>query len=213
MEKTILKMLPVGQYAGIDRNDPIRFYRYPIVGGMYRRRIELCLSELRGGHRILEVGFGSGVTFLNLNEKYKEIHGLDLNADIYAVSNVFKKLGIQTFLKSGSVLSMPYPDNYFDGVLLISILEHLKPEEQPAAFREIWRVLKPGGQIVYGVPAETPFMNSAFRLLGYDIRKHHFSSEKQVSSAAETVLKMVRLSGMRGWPLGKVYEMGHFIKK
>ncbi len=212
MEKTILKMLPVGQYAGIDSNDPIRFYRYPIVGGMYRRRIELCLSELRPGQRVLEVGFGSGVTFLNLNEKYKEIHGLDLSADVDAVSNVFKKLGIQVFLKKGSVLSMPYPDNYFDSVLLISILEHLKPEEQAAAFREIRRVLKHGAQVIYGVPAETPLMNAAFRLLGYDIRKHHFSSEKTVSSAAEAVLKKTKISQMKVWPLWKIYEIGHFIK-
>ena len=205
-------MLPVGQYAGVDSNDPIRFYQYPIVGGMYRRRIELCLSELRGGQRILEVGFGSGVTFLNLNAKYKEIHGLDLNADVDAVSNVFKKLRMQVFLKNGNVLAMPYPDNYFDSVLLISILEHLKPEEQTPAFREIRRVLKDGAQVVYGVPAETPFMNAAFRLLGYDIRRHHFSSEKQVSSAAGAALKKIRLSEMKGWPLGKVYEIGHFVK-
>jgi len=212
MEKVLLKMLPVKQYAGVDREDPIRFYRYPVIGGIYRRRIELCLAQLSGGGRVLEVGFGSGVTFLNLNEKYKEVHGLDLKADITKVSEVFEKMGIKVFLKNGNVLSMPYPDNYFDSVLLISILEHLKPEEQAAAFREIYRVLKAGGQVVYGVPAQTPFMDAAFRLLGYDISKYHFSSESQISAAARAVFKNGKVLEMKGWPFGKVYEAGHFIK-
>ena len=108
---------------------------------------------------------------------------------------------------------MPYPDNYFDSILLISILEHLKPEELHTAFREIRRVLKNGGQAVYGVPAETFFMTAAFKLLGYDVRKHHLSSEKQVSSAAEAVFKKINVSEMRNWPLGKVYEIGHLVKE
>jgi ubiquinone/menaquinone biosynthesis C-methylase UbiE len=213
MEKTALKMLPIDQYAGVDIEDPIRFYNYPVIGRIYRQRIELCLAELRPGQRILEVGFGSGVTFLNLNEKYREIHGLDLKADILKVSEVFKKIGLKVFLKNGNILSMPYPDDYFDSVLLISILEHLKPAEQAGAFSEIRRVLKKGGQVVYGVPAETPFMTNAFRILGYDISKYHFSDEKQVFSAAETVLKMIKVSEMKRWPLGKVYETGHFVKE
>jgi len=213
MEKATLKMLPVGQYAGVDREDPIRFYRYPIVGRIYRRRIELCLDELSGGSRVLEVGFGSGVTFLNLNEKYKEIHGLDLKADVDKVAGVFKKLGILTFLKNGSLLSMPYPDNYFDSILLISILEHIMPEDQPKAFQEIKRVLKNGGEVVYGVPAETPFMNIAFRFLGYDILKYHFSNERQILFAAEAVLKKIKVLEITRWPIGKVYEVCRLTKE
>lgn len=73
-----LKLLPYREYAGVDRNDPLRFYFWPVIGAMYRRRIELCLAECKGGQCILEVGFGSGVTFPNLAEIYEEIYGLDL---------------------------------------------------------------------------------------------------------------------------------------
>lgn len=213
MKETALKMLPIHQYAGVDREDPIRFYQYPIVGRVYRRRIELCLAELRGGDRILEIGFGSGVTFLNLNGSYREIHGLDLKTDIARVSELFGNFGVRVCLKNGSVLSMPYPDNYFDSILLISILEHLKPEELQAAFREIRRVLKNGGQVVYGVPAENFFMRTVFRLLGYSIRKYHLSGEKQVSDAARVMFKKIIIMEMRNWLLGKVYEIGHFVKE
>lgn len=209
-----LKLLPVEQYLGVNRNDPIRFYSYPVFGKMYRRRVEMCLAECKGGQRILEVGFGSGVTFLNLNENYKEIHGLDLTADVDKVKAVFTAQKIDSHLKNGSVLEMPYEDNYFDTVLLISILEHLKPADQIKAFTEMRRVLKPGGQVVYGVPIERPFMVFMFRMLGYNIREHHFSTEKDVSSAAGKVLEKVRINQMSSVPsfFGKVYEVGHFVK-
>jgi ubiquinone/menaquinone biosynthesis C-methylase UbiE len=107
---------------------------------------------------------------------------------------------------------MPYPDHHFDTVLLISILEHLKPEDQPRAFAEIRRVLKPGAQVVYGVPIERPLMVFMFRRLGYDIRAHHFSTERDISAAAAQSLQKVRITQMLSTPpiFGPVYEVGHF---
>jgi len=210
-----LRLLPYREYAGVDRNDPLRFYFWPIIGTMFRRRIELCLAECSGGQRVLEVGFGAGVTFPNLAENYEEIYGLDLNASVEDVAAVFRKRQIETHLQNGSVLCMPYADDFFDTVLLISILEHLKPTEQIQAFREIHRVLKPGGQAIYGVPIERRFMVSMFWLLGFDIRKHHFSTEKDVFSAANSVLRKERVVQMQSVPsfFGPVYEIGHFVKR
>jgi ubiquinone/menaquinone biosynthesis C-methylase UbiE len=209
-----LKFLPKGEYRGVNEDDPIRYYYWPIIGGMYRKRVELCLDECTGGQRILEVGFGTGLTFLNLSELYQEVHGIDLTADIEEVSSVFARRGIKVFLKNGNILEMPYEDNYFDTVLLISILEHLYPEWQERAFREIHRILKPGGQVVYGVPVERPLMVFMFKMLGYDIRKAHFSTEIQVADAAARILQKKELIQMRSFLpfLGVVYEVGNLIK-
>lgn len=212
MAETKLKLLPRGEYAGVNTDDPIRFYYWPVIGKMYRRRVEMCLAECAGGERVLEIGFGSGATFLNLAEKYREIHGLDLTASVDEVKRVFDARRIKTDLRNGSVLTMPYEDNTFDTVLLISILEHLRPAEQEPAFREIARVLKPGGQVVYGVPIERRLMVFAFRVLGYNIREHHFSTEKDVSAAADKIFERVRVTPMRS-AAGAVYEVGHFRKR
>ena len=209
-----LKLLPLERYIGVDRKDPIRFYRLPVIGRLYQRRIELCLEQLEGGDSILEIGFGSGVSFPNLAEMYQHIHGLDLTADVVPIAKMFSEMGIHTQLKNGSVLELPYPDQSFDAVLLISILEHLQPQEQIIAFREIWRVLKPRGQVVYGVPVERPFMVFMFRLLGTDIRQHHFSTETDVRVAAQEVFGPGNITPMRG-PLGlfgRVYEVGDYRK-
>ena len=209
-----LKLLKREDYLSDDEHDPIRFYYWPLIGNLYRRRVELCLTECTGGVRVLDVGFGSGVNFLNLHDLYKEIHGLDLTARAAQIADKFQKLGIHTDLRKGNVLKMPYPDEYFDTVLLVSILEHIKPGEQLTAFREMRRVLKPGGQVVYGVPLEQPLMVLAFRLLGYNIRQHHFSSELDISKVAQSVMGKVRQVYMKS-PLPfirPVYQVGHFVK-
>jgi ubiquinone/menaquinone biosynthesis C-methylase UbiE len=211
-----LQLLPYRSYQRPNHNeDPIRLYYVPVIGRMYRRRVEMCLAECTGGARVLEVGFGSGVSFLNLNEIYGEIHGIDLTCDHQDVARAFRDRGIETYLREGNVCQLPYPDNFFDTVILVSILEHLKPEEQDNAFAEIRRVLRPGGQVVYGVPVEKPMMVVAFRCLGYNIRNHHFSTERQVSEAASRWLSKVKISAMKTFVpfAGSVYEVGHFVKK
>lgn len=211
MNLPTLKLLPQKEYRGVNDLDPIKYYYLPIFGRLYRRRVEMALAECKGGERVLEVGFGTGLAFLNLHDKYKEIHGLDLTADIEQVKSVFEPRGIPLFLHQGDVLHMHYADNMFDTVLIISTLEHLQPDDLRQAFLEIRRVLKPGGQMVYGTPVESPFMVFMFRLLGHDIRLEHFSTEKQTAEAAEKIFKKMRITTMHSATL-PVYEVGHFIK-
>jgi ubiquinone/menaquinone biosynthesis C-methylase UbiE len=211
-----LKLLPYKEYRGVIKEYSVIFYYLPVFGRMYRRRVELCLAECSGGESILEVGFGSGLTFLNLHGMYDHIYGLDLTCNVEEVKQVFAPRGIHPELVNGDVLKpLPYKDGQFDTVLLISILEHLKPEELEKAFGEIKRILKPNGQLIYGVPIERPFMVFMFRVLGYDIRDHHFSTEKDIANAAAHHFRKVNIQAMKAWPsiFGGVYEIGHFIKR
>ncbi len=209
-----LKLLPAKTYKGVNQYDPIKYYYWPVFGKMYRQRVELALGECTGGERILEVGFGTGLAFPNLHDMYKEIHGIDLTADIEAVKSVFEPMGIPLFLEKGDVLNMPYPDGIFDTVLLVSILEHLKPLELEQAFAEVKRLLKPGGQMVYGTPVEKPFMAFMFRILGHDIRDEHFSTEKEIAAAAYKAFSKGHVIEMKSTPpiAGAVYAVGDFIK-
>jgi ubiquinone/menaquinone biosynthesis C-methylase UbiE len=209
-----LKLLSASQYKGVNQYDPIKYYYWPIFGRMYRQRVELALDECTGGDRVLEVGFGTGLAFPNLHDMYKEIHGIDLTADIHAVRSVFEPTGIPLFLEKGDVLKMPYQENFFDTVLLVSILEHLKPIELTQAFVEVSRVLKPGGQMVYGTPIEKPFMVFMFRLLGHNIRDEHFSTEKEIEEASYKAFSKGHVIHMKSTPpiAGAVYTVGNFIK-
>lgn len=209
-----LKLLPARAYKGINQYDPIKYYYWPVFGRMYRRRVELALEECSGGERVLEVGFGTGLAFPNLHDLYREIHGIDLTADIHAVRSVFEPMGIPLFLEKGDVLNMPYADGFFDTVLMVSILEHLKPSELIQAFAEVRRVLKPGGQMVYGTPVEKTFMVFMFSLMGHNIREEHFSTEKEIAAAARRSFSNGHVVQMKSTPpvAGAVYEVGNFIK-
>lgn len=206
-----LKMLPLREYVGVNRDDPIRFYYWPIFGKLYRRRVELCMGELTGGKSVLEVGFGSGVAFLNLHDLYGEIHGLDRQAAVPEIVAAFRARGIESYLRNGSVLQMPFPDGFFDSVLAISIFEHLRPEELLPAVREVRRVLRAGGQFVYGAPLTRPLMTLAYGLLGVNINRLHFSTEDDIARATGQALERVRITSLNGPAgLGPIYEVGHF---
>ena len=209
-----LKLLRKDQYPRPAKDDPLPFYFWPVLGKLYRQRVELCLNALPVGGRALEVGFGSGLLFPNLHEMFDEINGIDLNADVVKTQEIFDRLGIKTTIKKGDILNLPYEEHFFDAVLCISILEHLQPGSLPQALSEIRRVLKPTGILVYGVPVDRPLMSLMFRFLGYDIRKHHFSTEKDVAQTAGAYLKKVSTQTLApfGGYLGVFYEVGVYAK-
>jgi len=177
-----LQMLAAERYCD-QLEPPIRLYHIPIVGRMYRNRVARCVNLLPRGKRVLEVGYGSGVSFLALGEKFDVIEGIDLHQHGGAVRDSFDGCGVTLNLRRGSVLDLPYDDDSIDAALAISIHEHLHPADQATAFSEIHRVLKPGGCYVVGVPGFNRMMNTAYALLGYDIQQHHYSSERQVADA------------------------------
>jgi SAM-dependent methyltransferase len=61
----------------------------------------------------------------------------------------------------GSAAALPFPDESFDTVVCWEVLEHIPPDSEPTAFREIHRVLRPGG-VLY---LSTPYASGIARLL------------------------------------------------
>jgi SAM-dependent methyltransferase len=107
---------------------------------------------------ILDCACGRGF-YLNMYRYVSrcKLVGLELEADIIrkARHNVGHLPGIT--LTRGDIYALPFPDGYFDGVILSEILEHVS--DDVAGLREVRRVLKPGGVAAITVPnAHYPFL-------------------------------------------------------
>ncbi len=162
--------------------DPIEYYRKPLVGYLYRKRINIGL-RLLGNSRVesaLEVGYGAGAVLLALAPIACTMHGIDLDAEPAAVMRTLETHGHRATLKKGSVYSLPYDDGAFDLVVSFSVFEHL--HEYDRALREVARVLAPGGHFLLGMPAVNRMMELGFRAIGFKgIEDHHVTTPQSVA--------------------------------
>jgi SAM-dependent methyltransferase len=55
-------------------------------------------------------------------------------------------------LHAAAADSIPYPDCHFDCLLLANVFEHIPPDLRYASFKDMHRVLQPGGIIVGQIP-------------------------------------------------------------
>ena len=88
--------------------------------------------------RVLDAGCGEGV----LVDEYAgrlRISGVDAN---YQSGHV----------TTGSLMALPFDAGSFDRALCLDVLEHLSYEDQPRALAELFRVLRPGGELFVSIP-------------------------------------------------------------
>jgi SAM-dependent methyltransferase len=114
------------------------------------------------GGRLLDLGTSNGETLCHMWELRPDLH-------FYAVDIASRPLRTppsttfaQLDLESGS---LPWPDDFFDSVTCMHLIEHLKTATN--LWRETARVLKPGGRVYMETPgpesARTPSAPGALR--------------------------------------------------
>lgn len=113
------------------------------------RYLEMALSGVPENFsgKMLEVPVGTGVLTMPVYKTLPnaEIHCLDYSADMMATARRrAENMGIQNIrFRQGDVGALPYEDNSFD--LLLSLNGFHAFPDKDAAYREVFRVLKPGG--------------------------------------------------------------------
>jgi len=112
----------------------------------------LSVAGIASGMRVLDVGCGRGEILRNTSLLGAQAYGIDY-ADVAVriskqVVDATETDRYTIEVSRASALYLPFTDDTFDRVLLLDIVEHLYPRELNIAYREAWRVLKPGGRII-----------------------------------------------------------------
>lgn len=185
------------------RNLKSRFQRY---------RIEKVLEIYRPGKeaRVLDLGCGWGTVSFALAPMVDSVVGVDFSArSVDLCRNRARDLGLKNvdFVRSDAA-DTDLPEESFDIVYAVDLLEHLYPDQTLEVLDECARVLKRGGRLVVWTPNRGHFIetlkNRTFLLrsdpshvdykslerIHEDLRDRGFSIEK--AYYAESHLPMLR---------------------
>jgi SAM-dependent methyltransferase len=112
-----------------------------------RARLFVATGRIGPGARVLELGCGTGEFTRRVAPSGAEVVALDISGDLLARARA--KVGAQARFARGNAEVLPFRDGAFDVVYGCSILHHLAVE---VALREVRRVLRPGGRLVFSEP-------------------------------------------------------------
>jgi SAM-dependent methyltransferase len=162
--------------------DPIRYYYWPLTGWIYRRRLDMALSALgeRRFEHVLEVGCGSGIFLPTLCERAARVSAFDLHDRMGSVRTMLSSEDARADLWRGDALKISVADETFDGVLCLSVLEHLAGSALVQTVEEIRRVSRPDATIVLGFPCRNIVTDSFYQVFGFSPRSIHPSSHQDI---------------------------------
>jgi SAM-dependent methyltransferase len=147
-------------------------------GNEYDASWTVSLLDIQPESRVLEIGFGPGVSTQLASEKASKgfVAGIDHSETMVQAARKRNSQAIQAGrmeLKQGDVASLPYPDGSFDKAFsLHSIYFWDNPVD---CIRELRRVLKPQGWLAITILPRNRW--SAFRQGGSSLRKLYLSTE------------------------------------
>lgn len=127
----------------------------PVRHGTFaiKKRLDLAEKYITFNNmRVLDIGCGNGAYTLDIARKADFVVGIDIEQERlkYAKKIVGEQAlkNIELLLMSAEDLS--FPDNYFDLVTMIEVIEHIP--DQDKALQNVRRVLKSDGRLVIFAP-------------------------------------------------------------
>jgi ubiquinone/menaquinone biosynthesis C-methylase UbiE len=155
-------------------------------GGTIRKKM-IQKAGIEPGHKVLEIGCGTGEVLLVVKrlQPAAEVTGLD--PDPRALDRAKQKADrnkIKMQLDRGFSDELPYPDQSFDRVLSSLMFHHLNEGDRLKTLQEARRVLKPNG---------------SFHMIDFEashgLAKLFHSGERLKDNAPERILALLREAG------------------
>jgi SAM-dependent methyltransferase len=115
--------------------------RYVLQPNMKRILNEAHLQ----GKRVLDAGCGNGRFARYMQDLGAKVFGIDISEEMLAKTSAF------ILCQYGDVQDIPFRDAIFDVVLCSMVLMSPSIPNYALAFKEIWRILKPSGELVFAI--------------------------------------------------------------
>jgi ubiquinone/menaquinone biosynthesis C-methylase UbiE len=110
-----------------------------------RELLSRFAAELNGRGEICDMGCGPGHIARYLRDQGADVFGLDLSPGMLDEA---RRLNPDISFRQGNMLALDLPDASIAGITAFYAIVHLPREALPQVFREMARVLKPGGLLL-----------------------------------------------------------------
>ncbi len=107
-------------------------------------------AQIKRAHRVLDLGCGTATLTILIKRAHpdSEVIGLDGDSRVLRIAIAkIAKTGLDIALDQGMAFDLPYPDGSFDRVLSSLLFHHLTRQDKGRTVREVFRVLRPGGEL------------------------------------------------------------------
>lgn len=120
------------------------------AGKLRKERRATLLKQLLGSKplKLLELGCGTGIFTQELSKTIHAIDAIDISADLLDIAS--KKIHKKnvTFIKANAY-DTKFKGGSYDAIVGVSVLHHL---EVLPAFKEMYRLLRPAGKVLFSEP-------------------------------------------------------------
>lgn len=126
------------------------FIQKYIVRDVRYKTLLIEQARIQAGHHVLDLGCGTGTLAIMVKQMQPsaEVVGLDADPDMLKVAKYKSShQNVSVKFDVGFTNRLPYPDASFDRILSSIMIHHLKTPDKETTAREVFRVLKPGGQL------------------------------------------------------------------
>jgi len=106
-------------------------------------------ANIEPGMNVLDLGCGTGTLTIMLKQRVPQasVIGLDGDSEVLNIArSKANQAGVDIQWEQGVAYDLPYPDGMFDRVVSSLVIHHLVSADKVRTFREIHRVLRPGGE-------------------------------------------------------------------
>lgn len=139
-------------FAWLERNRYPHIYFFPSPFKIYEYHWTQKLGALEPHHVLLDVGCGHGLQTRLLAQRASKAVGIDLSVNAVGRAKANQAIGRDAErceFRKDTIESAGFADASFDRIFSVCVLEHIPDDE--SVLRECYRVLKPGGKIVFSI--------------------------------------------------------------